>query len=88
VADRCWNARGGSHTDGGAFIFNLEKKEEGSLERRLTCVDKFGREITAPEGQSPYLPGQVYYLVEGDEKDRFDISGFLISSDRTCCTIM
>ena len=76
VADRYWNARGGSHTDGGAFIFNLEKKEEGALERRLTCVDKFGREITAPEGQSPYLPGQVYYLVEGDEKDRFDISGF------------
>ncbi len=23
VADRYWNARGGSHTDGGAFIFNL-----------------------------------------------------------------
>ena len=76
VADRYWNARGGSHTDGGAFIFNLEKKEETTLERRLTCVDKFGREITAPEGQAPYLPGQVYYLVESDEKDRFDISGF------------
>ena len=24
VADRYWNARGGSHTDGGAFIFNLD----------------------------------------------------------------
>ena len=76
VADRYWNARGGSHTDGGAFIFSLEKKEGKALERRLSCVDKFGREITAPKGQSPYLPGQVTYLVESDEKDRFDISGF------------
>ena len=26
VADRYWNARGGSHTDGGAFIFNLAEE--------------------------------------------------------------
>ncbi len=76
VADRYWNVRGGSHTDGGAFIFNLERREEGDLERKLTCVDKFGREISAPKGQLPYLPGRVYYLVESDEKERFDISSF------------
>ena len=76
VADRYWNARGGSHTDGGAFVFNLEKQQDDLLERKLGCVDKFGREISAPEGQSPYLPGQVYYLVGSDEKDRFDISEF------------
>jgi len=76
VADRYWNARGGSHTDGGSFIFNLEKIEDRPLERRLTCTDKFGNEITAPAGQTPYLPGRVYYLAEGDEKDRFEISEF------------
>lgn len=76
VADRYWNARGGSHTDGGSFTFNLEKGEGGALERKLTCVDKFGRGITAPPGQSPYLPGQVYYLVAGENQDRFDISEF------------
>jgi glutamate synthase domain-containing protein 1/glutamate synthase domain-containing protein 3 len=27
VADRYWNARGGSHTDGGAFLFNLSRVE-------------------------------------------------------------
>jgi glutamate synthase domain-containing protein 1/glutamate synthase domain-containing protein 3 len=27
VADRYWNARGGSHTDGGAFLFNLSRDE-------------------------------------------------------------
>jgi glutamate synthase domain-containing protein 3 len=76
VADRYWNARGGSHTDGGAFIFNLERKPGDPLERNLTCVDKFGSEIRAREGQTPYLPGRVYYVMEADEKERFDISRY------------
>jgi len=76
VADRYWNARGGSYTDGGAFVFNLNKTDQGSLERRLTCVDKFGREIGVPEGQVPYLPGRVYYMMEDEDRERFDISGF------------
>lgn len=37
-ADLYWNARGGSHTDGGAFVFEVSK---GSL----VCKDKFGRRI-------------------------------------------
>ncbi|NQT82953.1 glutamate synthase, partial [bacterium] len=45
IADRYWNARGGSHTDGGAFIFTIT----GDGEKKLTCTDKFGRTIaTAP----------------------------------------
>ncbi len=43
VADRYWNARGGSHTDGGAFLFNVE----GNGHKTLTCSDKFGRPVTA-----------------------------------------
>ena len=43
VADRYWNARGGSHTDGGAFLFNVE----GNGHKTLTCTDKFGRPVTA-----------------------------------------
>jgi glutamate synthase domain-containing protein 1/glutamate synthase domain-containing protein 3 len=76
VADRYWNARGGSHTDGGAFVFNLDKRQGSALERTLTCEDKFGRKITAPEGQLPYLPGRVYYIVDSDDNERFDISRF------------
>lgn len=48
VADRYWNARGGSHTDGGAFIFSVVA-DNGSA--RLTCADKFGRAIVAPAGE-------------------------------------
>jgi glutamate synthase domain-containing protein 1/glutamate synthase domain-containing protein 3 len=45
-ADKYWNARGGSHTDGGAFIFSLVKDGQGY---RLLCRDKFGRDIIDPE---------------------------------------
>src|SRR5260370_4265419 len=37
-ADSYWNARGGSHTDGGAFLFSVKDGKE------LDCADKFGRE--------------------------------------------
>jgi glutamate synthase domain-containing protein 1 len=39
-ADKYWNARGGSHSDGGSFAFTVKKKE-GLLE----TTDKFGRPV-------------------------------------------
>ncbi|MFH0974968.1 MAG: glutamate synthase [Spirochaetota bacterium] len=50
IADSYWNARGGSHTDGGSFIFNLEKNSNGKI--RLTCTDKFGKMVPVPGGQA------------------------------------
>jgi glutamate synthase domain-containing protein 1/glutamate synthase domain-containing protein 3 len=43
VADRYWNARGGSCADGGAFVYTLIKKD-----KRLTLEvkDKFGRDVS------------------------------------------
>jgi glutamate synthase domain-containing protein 1/glutamate synthase domain-containing protein 3 len=46
VADRYWNARGGSHTDGGAFIFDLKQNSHGNF--RMTCTDKFGTPVPMP----------------------------------------
>ena len=48
VADRYWNARGGSHNDGGAFIFNLQKNPAGKI--RIECTDKFGKPVPMPGG--------------------------------------
>jgi glutamate synthase domain-containing protein 1/glutamate synthase domain-containing protein 3 len=48
IADKYWNARGGSHTDGGAFIFSLKDTEKG---KELICTDKFGKAITTPKGK-------------------------------------
>ena len=46
-SDLVWNARGGSHTDGGAFVFNVERDGSGSA--GLRCADKFGRRIRVEE---------------------------------------
>lgn len=42
VPDRVWVARGGSHSDGGAFIYSVIPDQSGY---RLTCTDKFGRAV-------------------------------------------
>ncbi len=52
VADRYWNARGGSHTDGGAFVFTVTKEEAGGEGcYSVTCTDKFGRVVMTPQDQ-------------------------------------
>jgi glutamate synthase domain-containing protein 1/glutamate synthase domain-containing protein 3 len=48
VADRYWNARGGSYTDGGAFGFTVKTANGNAT---LSCADKFGNPISAPAGQ-------------------------------------
>jgi glutamate synthase domain-containing protein 1/glutamate synthase domain-containing protein 3 len=50
VADRYWNARGGSHTDGGSFVFTI-KPSNGQM--RLRCTDKFGRRHIVTPFQKP-----------------------------------
>jgi glutamate synthase domain-containing protein 1 len=45
VADRYWNARGGSCTDGGAFVYSL-KRQGGGL--ALDVRDKFGSDVARP----------------------------------------
>jgi glutamate synthase domain-containing protein 1/glutamate synthase domain-containing protein 3 len=45
VADKYWNARGGSYTDGGAFIFNLKDAGDKTGGKKLVCTDKFGKAI-------------------------------------------
>ena len=54
-ADRYWNARGGSHTDGGAFIFTVQQNGGGAT---MVCTDKFGRRITV-DGQKKPLIGEI-----------------------------
>jgi len=79
VADRYWNARGGSYTDGGSFIFTVKEESPGHM--GLTCTDKFGKVIDVQHDQIPYdftktmtiqttdmkLPGDVFNkLTQGD----------------------
>jgi glutamate synthase domain-containing protein 1/glutamate synthase domain-containing protein 3 len=52
IADKYWNARGGSHTDGGSFIFNLKDSGDGSGNKKLICTDKFGKVIETPKDKA------------------------------------
>ncbi len=51
-ADSYWNARGGSHTDGGAFLFTVKDGDNG---KEMDCADKFGRVTSLPK--QDWLPG-------------------------------
>ncbi len=51
VADRYWNARGGSHTDGGAFIFTLSDNGSDPLSKKIACTDKFGHPVEMPKNK-------------------------------------
>lgn len=55
-ADRYWNARGGSHTDGGAFVFAVRSSdsEDGVTKTTLACTDKFGNRISADTRREAY----------------------------------
>ncbi|MHC4442703.1 MAG: GltB/FmdC/FwdC-like GXGXG domain-containing protein [Planctomycetota bacterium] len=61
IGDKYWNARGGSHTDGGAFVLTVSptkgtKKSpnsngNGNGRYYMSVTDKFGREVTLPKNQ-------------------------------------
>ena len=50
-ADRYWNARGGSHVDGGAFLYSVTPNKHGV---DITCTDKFGRQLPLPTHTPAY----------------------------------
>jgi glutamate synthase domain-containing protein 1/glutamate synthase domain-containing protein 3 len=62
VADLYWNARGGSHTDGGAFVFTVQDGASmgsgipDSRVRELVVTDKFGMRVRTPAGQAHNNP--------------------------------
>ena len=47
VADKYWTARGGSHDNGGAFVFEISSDGNSTS---LICSDKFGNKISVPDG--------------------------------------
>jgi glutamate synthase domain-containing protein 1/glutamate synthase domain-containing protein 3 len=56
VADKYWNARGGSASDGGSFMFTVKDACKGDGSKQLICTDKFGQIVSTPKGQKHYRP--------------------------------
>jgi len=74
--DRYWNARGGSYTDGGAFLFDITKKNDGGFE--LIMTDKFGGVVdTHPNGDidvgASAMTSDVEWPDSNDPRTRFNV---------------
>jgi glutamate synthase domain-containing protein 1 len=54
IADNYWNARGGSATDGGAFIFTVKGLDKGNGAKELICTNKFGGVIKTNDSFTQY----------------------------------
>jgi glutamate synthase domain-containing protein 1/glutamate synthase domain-containing protein 3 len=78
IADVYWNARGGSHTDGGAYIFSLEPHNGRHV---LHCYDKFGVPKTLPWHQKPWS-GQVPELLPERQEELTAELRPLLADDR------
>lgn len=53
-ADKYWNARGGSYTDGGSFLFTVSPGSDGKM--ALNITDKFGAEVNVHSSTNAYYP--------------------------------
>ncbi len=62
LADRYWVARGGSHTDGGAFQFAVSVPSAGDETglATLLCTNKFGQpvKVDGSKKQADFIPGR------------------------------
>ncbi|MDF1591930.1 MAG: hypothetical protein P1P89_10485 [Desulfobacterales bacterium] len=54
IADKYWNARGGSAADGGAFLFTVADAGKGDGSKKLTCTNKFGEAVETLQDQLFY----------------------------------
>jgi glutamate synthase domain-containing protein 1/glutamate synthase domain-containing protein 3 len=64
VADKYWNARGGSADDGGAFMFTVKDAGRGDGAKELVCTNKFGDVVTVPGDQKHFRPSRCDGPVE------------------------
>ncbi len=83
VADKYWNARGGSSTDGGSFTFNVKDSGKGDGSKKLTTENKFGESIQTPAGQMHFdIQTDISISVKDNEqidkiKEFFDANDLL-----------
>ncbi|MDR7554382.1 MAG: glutamate synthase [Armatimonadota bacterium] len=84
IADLYWNARGGSYTDGGAFVYTVEA--DGPAGGRLTCTNKFGQPVHAPRDQVHYVrpSGRAPRPVAGGAPGARAAAGTVLDAERAC----
>ena len=81
IADKYWNARGGSATDGGAFMFTVKDAGKGDGSKTLICTNKFGEVVKIPENQRHFRPTLEISRPESTEEISKAIAEGLMASD-------
>ncbi|MBN1866709.1 glutamate synthase [Candidatus Sumerlaeota bacterium] len=80
IADRYWNARGGSYSDGGAFLMNVKPKTNGSTrgasngQYELRVTDKFGVPVCTASEQKRWNPSVAPSAVSLSSEDAEEIA--------------
>ena len=76
-ADRYWNARGGSHTDGGAFLFTVTPRGPHGTPADFAVTDKFGRPVALGDVRRPaYRLNGAAFSANGGEAVPADAAWF------------
>ena len=81
IADKYWNSRGGSATDGGAFIFTVKDAGKGDGSKTLICTNKFGEVVKMPENQRHFRRTPELSRPENTEEISKAIAEGLMASD-------
>jgi glutamate synthase domain-containing protein 1/glutamate synthase domain-containing protein 3 len=81
VADKYWNARGGSATDGGAFIFTVKDSGKGDGSKELVCTNKFGEVVQTAPDQKHYKITSELFSPPGAENISQIVASGLASAD-------
>ena len=81
VADKYWNARGGSATDGGAFSFTVKDSGKGDGKKVLVTANKFGEIVTTPAGQEHYDTAIEISGPSSDDTISRNVQDGLVSDD-------
>lgn len=84
IADKYWNARGGSYTDGGSFIFSLKETTDGM---KLTCTDKFGKVISIPQGKAACDVTKKLTITEDYKSIEGKIASIFAENDKTSVAV-
>ncbi len=81
IADKYWNARGGSSTDGGAFTFTIKDSGRGDGSKKLITQNKFGERVQTPEGQVHFDPCVEMSTLSGDTPQTQEVRVFFEEND-------
>jgi len=81
IADKYWNARGGSYTDGGAFIFSLKDANGDSAVKKLVCTDKFGKVVETAKDKVICDVAEEIQVTDAENALEEKISNFFSGND-------